>query len=77
MKVRTELSSAHLKAELEVHTALFVCQKLLHTPPVELLAAEKTLAQSESVGRVKYLSHRAIQLKPSTFKDMLSSEVGK
>lgn len=79
MQVRTELSpvTSTSQSELEVHTTLFVCQELLHIPPVELLAAEKTLAQSEGVGRVKYLSHRAIQLKPSTFKDMLSPEVGK
>lgn len=65
------------QSELEAHTTLFVCQEPLHTPPVELLAAERTLTQSEGVGRVKYSSNRAIQLKPSTFKDMLSTEVGK
>lgn len=77
MQVRAELSPAHLRSELEVPTPLFVCQELLHTPPVEMLAAEKPLVQSEGVGRVKYLSHRGIQLKSSTFKGMLSSEVEK
>lgn len=83
MQVRTELSPVTTTSQVRAgssHNPLCLPGASPHTSTllaVELLDAEKTLAQGEGVGRVKYLSHRGIQFKPSTFKDMLSSEVGK